>query len=241
MKIWEPFVNFFSDIVLIQFILTLVSTVFISTINVYKILFNLFIYILFIGIYLNLIQLDVIVGFLWVLEITIIFCSTIVLLFLNSDLSNKYTQNFNSYFKFLFFFILFIFLCIHIENTDLNMYNNFISSDIWEDFYLSVGVEYLNDLTSLFYSFYLLNSFAYIVIGVSLFISSLIIINLNKIQKSNKNFNDLRFFGIFDIFKNFIETLYLRKQDLTKQNIRNSNIKIFKKNDTKRNATHSSR
>jgi len=89
MFLWEPFANLYSDAIIVKIIIFFLVFTLIDTVNSYKILFVIFLQSLFIGIYLSVLNIDVMVGFLWVLELTIIFCAVIILFHFNSDISNK--------------------------------------------------------------------------------------------------------------------------------------------------------
>lgn len=72
----------------------------------------------------------------------------------------------------------------------------------------------MNDLTGFFLSFYEFNSFEFLVIGFFLLIGSMVCINLNKYLNNFKTekYND--FLKIFNIFKDSLNVLFLRKQNL---------------------------
>ena len=87
----------------------------------------------------------------------------------------------------------------------------------------------MNDLFGLYLSYYYLNSFEYILIGLLLLVASMVCVNLNKINKSFKfnNYSDLLF--LFDFFNDFINFLFLRKQNLVDQYISSVSTRYFKK------------
>jgi hypothetical protein len=87
----------------------------------------------------------------------------------------------------------------------------------------------MNDLYGLFVSYYYLNSFEFIFIGLILLIGSVICVNLNRITKINKinAYSDL--FIIFDFFKDFAKFIFMRKQNLTDQENHPASTRIFKK------------
>jgi len=87
----------------------------------------------------------------------------------------------------------------------------------------------MNDLFGIYLSYYYLNSFEYIILGLLLLFASMVCVNLNKVNKSFKfnNYYDLLF--LFDFFNDFLNFLFLRKQNLTDQYISSVSTRYFKK------------
>jgi NADH:ubiquinone oxidoreductase subunit 6 (subunit J) len=108
---WWPWATFWNDIWFLQFfIIYTLYLVFINT-NLYYTLLYLFFEILYIGLYLSLLQFELFTGFLWVLEGTIVFIALLLLFHLNTDgcelrnnlKLNKYIYIISSIFFLLFF------------------------------------------------------------------------------------------------------------------------------------------
>ena len=66
-----------------------------------------------------------------------------------------------------------------------------------------------------------------------LLIGSLICVQLNKFIKTNKTLNYISFFEIYDFFKDFSKSLFLRKQNLTDQGSAKSSTRSFSKKNKK--------
>jgi hypothetical protein len=78
-------------------------------------------------------------------------------------------------------------------------------------------------------SYYLFNSFEFLIIGFLLLIGSIICVNLNRFLKSSKTYNYPNLFSIFDIFKDSIKMLFMRKQTLVNQEREPASTRVFKK------------
>jgi hypothetical protein len=78
-------------------------------------------------------------------------------------------------------------------------------------------------------SYYNLNSFEFIFVGLLLLIGSLVCVNLNKFSRLNKvnGYHDI--FLVFDFFKDFVKFIFMRKQNLVEQGNHPAATRIFKK------------
>lgn len=99
----------------------------------------------------------------------------------------------------------------------------------WDDFYEALNNDKSNDLFGSMLSFYIFNSFEFLIIGVLLLVGSIICVNLNRFLKSNRVYNYPKLFNLFDIFKDSVKTLFMRKQNLVNQEAQVSSTKMFKK------------
>jgi hypothetical protein len=87
----------------------------------------------------------------------------------------------------------------------------------------------MNDFFSLYLSYYGINSFEFISVGLLLLIVSLVCVNLNRFNKNFKLNNYYNLFTIFDFFNDFINFFFLRKQNLVDQEINPASTRVFKK------------
>jgi len=87
----------------------------------------------------------------------------------------------------------------------------------------------MNDVYVLFVSYYCLNSLEFILIGFLLLIASVVCVNLNKFNRNIKSNNYYELTTLFDIFNDFVKFVFMRKQNLSEQNIHEAEIRIFKK------------
>lgn len=229
---WLPWLNFFNDVFLLQFILLYTIYLIYFTNNLYFILFYLFLEFIYFGLFLSLYNLELFTAFLWLTECVIVFVSIIFLFYFNIY-SNYNVLNIYIYsFKYFGFFIGLIFLSFfyifpnELEfflPTELNIYY------LWDDFYESFNNNKSNDLYGLFLSYYYINSLEFIIVGLLLLFASMVCVNLNKFTKNLRFNNYYDFLVLFDFFNDFVNYTFLRKQNLNDQTISNSSTRFFKK------------
>jgi len=87
----------------------------------------------------------------------------------------------------------------------------------------------MNDLFGLYLSYYYINSFEFLILGLLLLIASVIAVNLNKFNRNIKSNNYYDLLTIFDFFEDFTKFLFLRKQNLMDQTISSTSTRVFKK------------
>ena len=223
---------FFENLIIQFFILYLIYLILVNN-NLYYTLLYVFIEIVLCGIFICLYQLELFTGFLWVAEFTIIFISIILLFYLNVDgLHLKYNVNINSLYYYIpttLIFLLYYNLDLFTE-IELYLPIELNSIDFFDNYYESFNNNSLNDFTALTISYYLINSFEFLVIGFILLVGSVICVNL---YKSNKNYSIIKqstVLNMFDFFKDFINFTFIRKQDLNKQTNSTVSLRSIKKN-----------
>lgn len=91
----------------------------------------------------------------------------------------------------------------------------------------------MNDLFGIYISYYLINSFEFIIIGLLLLIASVVSVNLNKFNRNIKANNYYDLLTLFDFFEDFVKFIFMRKQNLVDQEISSTSTKMFKKKVTK--------
>jgi hypothetical protein len=87
----------------------------------------------------------------------------------------------------------------------------------------------MNDFTGLLFGYYSINSFELLLIGILLLVGSVSCVNLNKATRSTSVSRYATFFKLFEFFNEFIDYIFMRKQNLNKQTKTKGNTKIFKK------------
>lgn len=226
---WWPWVSFFSDLWLIQFSIIYVFYLILICSNIYYILLYVFFEIFLFGIFISIIQMELFTGFLWVAEFTLMFICVIFLFYLNAS---GFFEKKNKIKNFYYYLILFLFFFINYENN--GEFENFLPVelniiDLWDDYYESLFNTNTNDFMGFLLGYYYLNSFEFILIGFLLLIGSVACVNLFKINKLNRIVVFDSFFKVFNFFKDFSEYVFMRKQNLVKQNNASSSTRIFKK------------
>jgi hypothetical protein len=229
---WLPWLNFFNDIFLLQFLMLYTVYLIYFTNNLYFVLFYLFLEFIYFGLFLSMYNLELFTAFLWLTECVIVFVSIIFLFYFNIY-SNYNVLNIYIYsFKYFGFFIGLIILSIFfISIGELEFYLphelNFFF--IWDDFYEAFNNNKFNDLYSLFLSYYYINSLEFIIVGLLLLFASMVCVNLNKFTKNLRFNNYYEFLVLFDFFNDFVNYTFLRKQNLNDQTLSNSSTRFFKK------------
>lgn len=227
-----PWMNFLNDFFFLQFFILYIMYVIYSTTNLYFVLFYLFIEFFFFGIFLAIYNLELFTAFLWLTECVIVFVSVLFLFYLNVYGNiiklNLLTYSFKYFGVYIGFIFLFTWFCFPF-NFEFIFISELNSFSIWENYYEALFNLKMNDLFSLFISYYYINSFEFILIGLLLLFISLVCVNLNKFNKNFKLNNYYNLFTLFDFFNDFINFFFLRKQNLVDQEIHPASTRIFKK------------
>jgi len=230
--IWWPWLTFWSDLWFVQFVMIYILYLMFSALNVYYVLLYMFLEIFFFGIFISIYQMELFTGFLWVTECTVVFISLLLLFYLNIE-GNQVRLDlkvFRLYYSFGLF-IIFVVLMNFSYGTEFELYVplalNFI--DIWDDFYEALSNTNSNDFMMLTISYYSLNSFEFICVGILLLIGSVVCVNLNKMQKSLKVQKYSNTLDIFNFFKDFVNYVFMRKQNLVDQTMHPASVRLFKK------------
>ena len=224
--------NFFNDFFLLQFLILYVMYIIYSTNNLYFTLFYLFIEFFLFGLFLALYNLELFTAFLWLTECVIVFVSVLFLFYLNVYGNviklNLLVYSFKYFGIYVGFFFLFTWFCFPFD-LEFNYINELNSYLIWENYYEALYNLKMNDLFGLFISYYYINSFEFITIGLLLLFVSLVCVNLNKFSKNFKLNNYYSLFTLFDFFNDFINFFFLRKQNLVDQTNHVAATRVFKK------------
>jgi len=99
----------------------------------------------------------------------------------------------------------------------------------WDDYYESLNNFLMNDVFGLYTSYYILNSFEFLMVGLLLLFASMVCVNLSKFNRNLKLNNYYELLTLYDFFNDFISFLFMRKQNLTNQTIATVSTRIFKK------------
>lgn len=229
---WWPWINLINESFFLQFLILYSLYLIYSTNNLYFILFYLFINFFYLGIFLSIYNLELFTAFLWLTECVIVFVSILFLFYLNVYGNVNKKNNILYSFKYYGLFALFILLSLTLNfNYEIENYidKNFLIYFYWDDYYEALHNNKMNDLFGLYLSYYYINSFEFIIIGVLLLIASLVCVNLNKFNRNIKSNNYYELLTLYDFFDDFVKFLFLRKQNLVDQNISSNSTRIFKK------------
>lgn len=233
---WWPWLNLINESFLIQFLIIYSLYLIYSTSNLYFLLFYVFILFFYFGLFLAIYNLELFTAFLWLTECVIVFVSILFLFYLNVYGNvNKLNINIFSFKYYGIFFSFFLVSFIYINPSEMEFFlpNELNSIILWDDYYESLFNTKMNDLFGLYLSYYLINSFEFIVIGLLLLIASVVCVNLNKFNRNIKANNYYDLISLFDFFEDFVKFLFMRKQNLVDQSISSTSTKVFKKKITK--------
>ena len=203
-----------------------------STNNLYFILFYLFIIFFYFGLFLSLYNLELFTAFLWLTECVIVFVSILFLFYLNVYGNiNKNNIIIFSYKYYGLFISLLVTVFMYVNSTEIEFYNysELFYSIFWDDYYESLWNNKMNDLFGIYISYYIFNSFEFLIVGLLLLIASVVCVNFNKFNRNIKSNNYYELISLFDFFEDFVKFVFLRKQNLLDQSISSSSTRMFKK------------
>ena len=188
--------------------------------NIYYTLIYVFFLFFFFGTYLALWQIEIFTGFLWLLELTIIFVYLLVLFYLNfKGYINK--LNTREYFlnKYVFFFYYVFINYLFISNDEGGSLDEINFYVVWENYYEPLTNFVMNDFSLFLLSYYTFNTLEFMLIGLILLIGSIVCVNLYKANKDNLAHNAYQYSLFFDFYKDSQNYNFIRKQNLYTQNL----------------------
>jgi len=227
---WYPLHWFSFDFLILEILILYFYFLLFFEKNTYNMCFYSFILFLLFGIFMCFIQVDVMVGFFWLSELTIFFVFLVTLISINTGVLLTKSSFFykNIYFFGLFSFFLTLFI-LPISSVSGNFVFSTNVEDFYIDFYESLQNYFKTDLFGLFLTYYSTNSFEFLAAMFLILIVSMIIVQLNSfisIFQNRKNFNDFYFISFFSEFFDFF---FLRRQDLGKQTRTKPSYKYFQR------------
>jgi len=213
---------------LLQFIIFYTFYLLFSASNIYYTVLYLFLQIAYFGLVLSILQYELFTGFLWVTELTVLFIFLILCFYLNSDGAlNLNISFYNYFFSIILLFVYFVYYSwAHTESSDILIFNYV---DIWDDFYEAHSNGFMTDFYGLFISYYYFNSLFTLFMFLLLFMCSVVCVYLNIRMKSNKQQNIGTYLSTFNFWREFTNTYFFRRQNLSKQTLHTTSTKIFKK------------
>ncbi len=227
---WWPWINLITDIFLLQFFIIYLFFLILNSKNIYYILLYTFIEFFMFGVFLALLNLELFTGFLWVVECTVVFVFLLSLFYTNfkgyiSDFDNKIFF-FN---KYLYIFIFFFINLVYFYDFEALLWQELNIFLFWDDFYEALNNSNMNDFSVLLVSYYTVNSLEFLIIGFILLLGSVVCVNLYKINRNVGVDSYSNFFLFFNFFKDSVNYVFTRKQNLYNQNMQTPSNKIFKR------------
>lgn len=228
--IWWPWISIFSETLFIQFCIVYLLFLLVNSKNIYYTLLYFFVEVFYIGFFLCYYQMELFAGFLWVVECTVVFIFLLLLFFVNfKGFLNNFEKKIYFFNKFIFVVFFFFISVIYFHDYEGNVKNELNITCMWDDFYESVYNTNMNDFTCLLISYYSINSFEFLIVGLILLIGSVLCVNLYKNNKNVRLQSYGNFFNFFNFFVDSINYNFIRKQNLTNQNRAIPSSRIFKK------------
>lgn len=100
---------------------------------------------------------------------------------------------------------------------------------LWEDWYEALNNGVMNDGVGLMISYYLVNSFEFLLLGFLLLIGSLVLVNLNKLNKDIQHPLYNSAIEVFQFIQTWVSGFFIRKQNLTDQEMAYASTRSFGK------------
>lgn len=227
--LWFPWHSFFNYLTIfgIFYILTLFS-IYNTDNTYYVVLYMIFLIFLFAS-NLIILDLDIFAGLLLLIESVVILMLFFLIIYLTPNINfNIKNQKWKLY-MILFIIVVFLSLYSYLNLGELFFQQFSITSNFLDEFYETLNELFINDLTSIFISFYITDSLLLIVVGILLLIASIICVVLVSFFTKLRNINFKNFLTIFEIAKTCYTFIFLRKQNLTKQGKNMTSTRIFNK------------
>jgi hypothetical protein len=135
-------------------------------------------------------------------------------------------------YKYNYFYILLTLLFLfnsYYSEVENFLYLNINVVEVWDNFYEAIYNSNNNDFTGLLLSYYHFNSFEFLLLGCLLLIGSLLCVNLFKANYNVRLQKYDTLFNFFSFFKDLINFVFMRKQNLFNQQKATASTRIFKK------------
>lgn len=229
------FINYFFDFVITQnlipqLFLLYTTYLLIKSKNIFYSLLYVFIQLLFLGIFIAFYQMEFYTGFLWVAEFSVVLVFLILLIYLNTDGYLKYNYmlvNIRFYSYILLFLLVFFSIKTQTFNLPMDFLFDYVS--LWDDYYEALNNTLVNDFNGLFNSFYVLNSFEFLLFGLLLLFGTFLCVGMYKTIFTAKLIPYSRFFSIFNFFNLKINYNFIRQQNLHTQTSTPAVNRVIKK------------
>lgn len=174
--------------------------------------------------YLSIFQLDLFTAFLWLIECSVLFVFMLFLFYFN--VKGIFNYFFLQTYQMGVFILFLLYLVQYFGELDLIVFL-VQPTDIIENYYESFGNCINNDLFGFAISYYVLNIVELLIVGVILFIGSVICVNLYRINCSIRVQSYFNFLIVFNFLVDFSSFYFLRRQSLIKQGGISSTLKFF--------------
>lgn len=220
---WFPWLNFYTEDVLMQNIFVITFLIFLKSRNSYYLLSYFLIIVFNWSIIIANYNLEVLTGFILVVELTAFLVLLLFLLSINYE--GKFNNNKNSLFVgwFLSFVFFSLFFFLHFRPFFFKALNPI---SYWDDYYEALNNLSMNDLTGLYLFYYSSHIPLFIVFTFLIFIASLICVNIGVIAKVQVKQSLQPLKDIFNFMKDLISFDFRRTQKTHHQQKRKSTTRF---------------
>lgn len=231
---WFPWLNFYTENAILQLLLLFALLLFSLATTLYYAAVYMFLFILLTGVFLAYYNLEVLTGFLLVVEFTAFFVIILFLMALNfeSKLANV-DHTLLTYAIILFLSYLFFFFTFS-KPDSLDFLN---ATYYWDDYYADLQDDVMNDVFGLYLSYYNFNGVLFFLFGLMIFSATLTCVNFFKILRVKTQEHLVTLQYVYNFFRDLVSFDFLRKQNLSNQTRRKPATRLVRsrpKNVTKK-------
>ena len=232
--VWFPWLNFYTENVILQLLFIFAVLLFVLASTLYYASLYMFLFILIMGIFLAYYNLEVLSGFLLVVEFTAFFVIILFLLALNFE--GKLLNRDVTWVTFFIPLSLVYLFCLYVFSKPASL--DFLNASYyWDDYYADTADDVINDIAGLYLSFYNFNGFLFFLFGLLLFFATLVCVTLFRVVRTRTQEHLVSMQYVFNFFKDLVNFEFLRKQGMTNQTRRRSVTRLVRfkqKNVTKK-------
>lgn len=220
---WFPWLNFYTEDLLMQNIFIIVFLLLLNSRNSYYLLSYFLIIVFNWCVIIANYNLEVLTGFLIVVELTAFLVLLLFLLSINYE--GKFNNNKNSLFAGWFFSVLFFlfFLFLHFRPYFFKALNPI---SYWDDYYDALATESMNDLTGLYLFYYSSHIPIFILFTFLIFVASLICVNIGIISKIQVKQSVQPLRDVFNFMKDLLAFNFKRTQNSYRQQKRKATTRF---------------
>jgi len=221
---WISHSSSFIEVVIIQIFILLSFLLLFFVANPFYALMYFFINTLMLGIVIAFLNIEFFTGFLYVLEITVVFIMLILFFFFNFKTSSVNKEDKNVQYWVLMSLTLALIPTVYNEEEGI-MPAELTTYNLWDDYYQALNQFIMNDFAGLYISYYLIHSLEFIIIGFFLFIGSVACVAIYTILGFSKKISYSLFLNFIASFNKIYNLFFMRKQNMIYQAFTKDNIR----------------
>lgn len=207
---WFPWLNFYTEDLLMQNIFILIFFLLLNSRNSYYLLSYFLVIVFNWAVIMANYNLEVLTGFLLVVELTAFLVLLLFLLSINYE--GKFNNNKNSLFVGWFFSMLFFLFFLFLQFRPY-FFKSLNPISHWDDYYDALNTESMNDLTGLYLFYYSSHIPIFILFTFLIFVASLICVNIGIVSKVQVKQSVQPLRDIFNFMKDLLAFNFKRTQN----------------------------